>query len=292
MIIITGANGQLGKAVAERLLERMSADQIGVSVRDPAESRELEERGVRVRRGDFTDADSLVHAFEGATQVLIMPVNLTGEARLRMHRTAIEQAKAAGARRVLYASHMGANPSSPFPPMPDHAATEDMLRESGLAWTALRNGFYATSGAQIIRFAVETGELVAPEDGPFSWTAHADLAEAAARILAEESHDGITRPLTGAEAIDMSGVAAMASEITGRPIRRVVVSEEQARADATAQGQPEQMVNMRVGLFAAARLGQFARVDPTLSKLIGRPPTSMRTVLEHTLSPQGATAGS
>ena len=66
-----------------------------------------------------------------------------------MHRTAIEQAKDAGARRVLYASHMGASPSSPFPPMPDHAATEHMLRGSGLAWTALRNGFYAASGAQM-----------------------------------------------------------------------------------------------------------------------------------------------
>jgi NAD(P)H dehydrogenase (quinone) len=159
-----------------------------------------------------------------------------------------------------------------------------MRCESGLAWTALRNGFYATSGAQIVTFAVETGELVAPEDGPFSWTAHADLAEAAARILAEESHDGITPPLTGSEAIDMAGVAAMASEITGRPIRRVVVSEEQARADAAAQGQSEQTVRMRVGLFAAARLDHFAQVDPALTKLIGRPPTSMRQVLEETLS--------
>lgn len=289
MIILTGANGQLGKAVVERLLERVPAEQIGVSVRDPAKAHELEERGVRVRRGDFSEAASLAHAFEGASRVLITPANLTGESRLRMHRTAIEQAKAAGARRVLYASHMAASPTSLFPPMPDHAATEDMLRESGLAFTALRNGFYAASGAQIIKFAVETGELVAPEDGPFSWTAHIDLAEAAAIALTDERLDGVTAALTGSEAIDMAGVAAIASEITGRPIRRVVVSEEKARADAAAQNLPEEAVRMRLGLFAAARQGEFARVDPTLSELIGRPPTSMRKVLEETLTTEQAT---
>ncbi len=165
MIIVTGANGQLGRAIVRRLLERMSAAHIGVSVRDPAGAREPEERGVRVRQGDFTDAASLAHAFEGPSQVLISPANLTGEARLRMHRTAIEQAKAAGAGRILYASHMAASPVSLFPPMPDHAATEDMLRDSGVTFTSLRCGFYAASGAQIIKSAVETGELVGPEDG-------------------------------------------------------------------------------------------------------------------------------
>ena len=45
---------------------------------------------------------------------------------------------------------------------------------------------------------------------------------------------------------------------------------------------------MRVGLFAAARLGQFAQVDSTLAKLIGRPPASMRQVLEDALAPRRA----
>lgn len=285
MIVITGASGQLGRATAERLLERVPAERIGVSVRDPASARELQDRGVRVRQGDFNDGASLAHAFEDASQVLVMPVNLTGETRVRMHRTAIEQAKHAGARRVLYASHMGANPSSPFPPMPDHAATEAMLRDSGLAVTALRNGFYASSAAMFITPALESGELAAPEDGPIAWTAHADLAEAAAVALAGENLDGVTPYLTGPEAIDMAGVAAIASEITGRPIRRIVVSADRFRADAVARGVPEPAVGMMLGLFAAARLGHFARVEPALGELIGRPPTSLREVLEEALAP-------
>ena len=100
--------------------------------------------------------------------------------------------------------------------MPDHAATEAMLEDSGLAFTALRNGFYASSGRMLLGQAFETGELAAPADGPVSWTAHDDLAEAAAIVLTDEGRfEGPTPPLTGSAALDLAGLAA---EVTGRPI--------------------------------------------------------------------------
>jgi NAD(P)H dehydrogenase (quinone) len=271
MIIVTGANGQLGRAVTERLLERIPAGQIGVSVRDPERARGLEEQGVRVRRGDFTDPASLAHAFEGASKVLIVSTDSTGEAAVRHHRAAIEAAAAAGAKRILYTSHIGSNPSSPFPPMSDHAATEAVLRDCGIPFTALRNGFYASSAMMLLGGALETGELVAPEDGPVAWTAHADLAEAAALALTEEGLDGVTPALTGPEAIDMAGIAAITTQLTGRPIRRVVVSDADYRAGLLAQGLPEPTADLLLGLFAASRQGQFAPADPTLARLLGRP---------------------
>lgn len=285
MIIVTGANGQLGRAIAERLLERVPAAQIGVSVRDPEQARGLEEQGIRVRRGDFADAASLTHAFEGASQVLIVSGGDTGETAVRQHRTAIDMAKAAGARKILYTSHMGSNPSSPFPPMPDHAATEAALRDSGVAFTALRNGFYAASALMILGTAVETGELTAPEDGPVAWTTHADLAQAAAIALTENSLDGVTPNLTASEAIDMTGVAALASELTGRPIRRVVVPDAEYRAGLVAHGVPAAAADMLLGLFLASRQGEFSHVDPTLARLIGRPPTPLREVLKVAILP-------
>jgi NAD(P)H dehydrogenase (quinone) len=206
-------------------------------------------------------------------------VNTTGEMALRRHRTAIDAAAKAGAERIVYTSHMGANPSSLFPPMPDHAATETALRESGVAFTALRNGFYATSALELLDAALETGELAVPEDGPVSWTAHADLAEAAAIALVEDVLDDATPALTGAEAIDMAGVAEIASELTGRPIRRIVVSDEDYRAGLVAHGLPEPMADMLVGLFAASRQGEFAQVDPTLTGLLGRRPVPLRDVM-------------
>src|SRR4051794_3312600 len=124
MIIVTGATGQLGSQIVQRLLERVPASQVGVSVRDPDRAAGLAARGVRVRRGHFTDPESLADAFEGATQVLIVSANETGGSAVAQHTTAIDAARAAGAERILYTSHQGAGPDSRFAPMPDHAASE------------------------------------------------------------------------------------------------------------------------------------------------------------------------
>ena len=283
MIIVTGATGQLGQAVTERLLKVVPAAQIGVSVRSPEKASALHERGVRVRSGTFDDAASLRHAFEGASQVFIVSANSGGEVALRQHRTAIEAARAAGARRILYTSHMGSNAASRFLPMTDHAATEAMLQTSGVAFTSLRNGFYAASALMLMGRAFQTGEVVAPEDGPVSWTAHADLADVATIALTREGGlEGLTPPLTGSQALDLADLATIASELTGRPIKRVTVTDESWRAGLVAQGVPEWRVELLVGLFAASRRGEFAAVDASLESLLGRPPMSMRDVLaEH-----------
>jgi NAD(P)H dehydrogenase (quinone) len=287
MIIVTGANGKLGRAAVERLLERVPAEQIGVSVRDVEKARGLEERGVRVRQGDFDSAATLAHAFEGASQVLIVSVDRSGEPAIRQHRMAIDMAKAAGARRILYTSHMGSSPTSPFPPMRDHAATEAALQNSGVAFTSLRNGFYADSALMVLGDALKTGEVAAPEDGPVAWTSHPDLAEAAAIALSEEGLNGVTSDLSASAAIDLDGIAAIASQLADRPIRRVVVTDAAYRAGLIAHGVPEPAADMLLGLFLAARQGDFARVDPTLGRLIGRPPTPLRDVLKAGISPAG-----
>lgn len=266
MIVITGANGQLGRAIVDRL----PAEGVAVSVRDPGQAEDLAARGVRVRRGDFTEPDTLRHAFEGATQVLIVSAAATGEEALRRHRAAITAAVEAGAQRILYTSHMGANPASPFPPMPSHAATEALLADCGVAFTALRNGFYASSGVRMLEQALATGELVAPEDGPVSWTTHADLAEAAAHILLDGGFDGPTPPLTAGQALDLEGLAKR----HGRSAKRVVVSDEAFVAGLRERGADGWLVELSIGLFRASRAGEFAAVDPTLERLLGRPPLS------------------
>jgi uncharacterized protein YbjT (DUF2867 family) len=272
MIVVTGATGLLGGAVVERLLGTVPATEIGVSVRDPAKATALADRGVRVRRGDYDDAASLAHAFAGADQLLLVSAAATGETALRQHRTAIDAARRAGVRRVVYTSHMGANPASAFAPMVDHAATEALLADSGLAFTALRNGFYAASGRMLLGRAFETGEVAAPADGPVSWTAHDDLADAAAIVLTEEGRfEGPTPPLTGSAALDLAGLAA---EALGRPIRRTVLTDAQYR-----EALPEPVAELLLGMFAASRAGEFAAVDPTLGELLGRPPLTVRDVL-------------
>lgn len=273
MIIVTGANGQLGHLVVEKLLALVPADQLGVSVRDVEKAAGLGARGVRVRKGDFAQPETLASAFEGASQVLIISSNAAsyGGDPLAQHRSAIDAAKAAGARRILYTAHMAASATSAFPPMLHHAATEEMLRTSGLAWTSLRNGFYADSAWRMVGEGVKTGVISSPADGKVSWTTHDDLAEAAAIILKNEGQfEGPTPPLTGSEALDLADLAAIAS------IRREVISDEELKARMAARGLPENVARISLGMAIASRNGEFAAVDPTLAKLLGRAPTTMR----------------
>ncbi len=285
MIIVTGATGKLGHDIVEQLLKKVSVTELGVSVRDPEKANAIAARGVRVRPGDFEEPAGLRHAFAGASQVLIISSNSSGEAAVEHHRAAIEAAKAAGAQRILYTSHMGASPTSAFKPMVDHAATEALLECSGIAFTSLRNGFYASSGLMLMGQALETRKIFAPEDGPVSWTSHADLAEAAVIALTDEKRlHGITPPLTATEALDLDGIAAIASELTGRQIMRVRVTDEQYRESLVSRHVPIAMADMLLGLFAASRNGEFAAVDPTLERLLRRKPMSIRDVLASTLS--------
>lgn len=286
MIIVTGANGQLGRAIVEQLLHRGTApEQIAVSVRDPDKASALAGRGVSVRRGDFDDPQGPRQAFEGASRVLIISADSTGEQTVRQHNRAIEAASAAGAQRILYTRHMGARSDSAFEPMPDHAAAEAKLAESGVAFTSLRNGFYAANALQLMSRALQTSELYAPEDGKVAWTSHADLAEAAAILLADEHRfDGMTPPLTASEAFDMTDLAAIVSELTGRRIKRIVVPDEQWRDNMVSHGAPESVADLLVGLFVAARRGDFSQVDPTLESMLGRRPQTMREILAAALS--------
>lgn len=282
MIVITGATGQLGRMLVEQFVRRVPAGQVGASVRDMGKAAGLQALGVRVRQGDFNDPASLRHSFEGAVQVLIVSSNARSQGGdpLAQHRSAIDAARAVGARRIAYTSHMAASATSAFPPMLDHAATEDMLRQSGLAWTALRHGFYAASGIALMGDALKPGVLEAPADGKVSWTAHADLAEAAAVILAHEGqYDGPTPPLTGAEALDLADLAAIASALLQHPVPRQVIGDEALRAKMVARGAPSPAVDIALGLYAASRNGEFSQVDPTLGRLLGRNPTTVRDLL-------------
>lgn len=287
MLIITGASGQLGRRIADHLLALVPATQIGVSLRDPAKAQDLADKGVRVRQGDYTDAASLRHAFEGATRILMISSNAaaTGGDPLAQHRTVIEAAKHVGVQHLFYTSQIASDLGSPFAPARDHWATETMLAASGLNWTALRHGFYAQSGLQMTARGFAAGDLVAASDGKVSWTTHDDLAAAdAAFLVAQTPAQGPTPPLTGSEALDFADLARIASDLTGRPIIRTTVTDDQMRHAARARGTPDAAITFMLGYFHAARARAFAATDPTLERILGRKPQTMRSFLANSLS--------
>lgn len=287
MIIVTGATGKLGGFIVEQLLKKLPPAQIAVSVQDQTKAEALASRGIRVREGDYNDIESLKHSFEGASKVLIISAPVIGEAGHRLHQNAIDAAKLVGAKRILYTSHMGASPNSLFPPMPGHAVSEKKLEASGLKFTALRHGFYAQSAFMLMAEALKTGKLILPEDGPVCWTTHEDLSEADAMALSQEGvFDGITPPLTSSETLDFRQLAEMASEITGREIQRITVSDQAYRDRLAEKKAPPIQIEILSGMFAASRKGEFNKTDPTLEGLLKRKPVSMREYLKKVLSLQ------
>jgi len=285
MIVITGATGALNGATVDHLLDRVPAREIAVAVRDVTKAQRFGERGVQIRRADYADPASLPAAFTGADQLLLVSSSDPGADHVSLHRSAIDAATAARVGRILYTSHQGAALDSPFSPARGHAATEQLLAQSGIAWTSLRNGFYTHSLAWLAGPWQETGLITVPADGPVSWTAREDLAEAAALILASDGdYDGPTT-LTAAAAPTFSEIAGIASELTGRKIECVVVDSEEWLADRVTAGQPEFVARFTLGMYEAAHEGFFAGIDPLLGALLHREPRSVREILGEPTSP-------
>ena len=279
MIIVTGATGALNGATVDHLLERVPASEIVVVTRDTARAQHFADRGIGVRRGDYAEPGTLPRAFESADQLLLVSSNDPGADVLTLHRAAIDAAVTTGVGRILYTSHQGAAPDSPFVPARDHFATEQILAESGVAWTSLRNGFYAHSLHWLTGPWRETGVIAVPADGPVSWTAREDAAEAAAIILA--SNGGYEGPitLTAGAAPTFEEVAQVASELAGRKIELVVLDPDEWVAAQVAAGQQEFRARFLLGMYQAAEQGFFSGVDPLLGELLGRDPRTVRDVL-------------
>ncbi|MFD8352723.1 NAD(P)H-binding protein [Streptomyces coelicoflavus] len=271
MIVVTGATGGLGGATVEHLLERLPADRIGVSVRDAAKAQHLADRGVRVRQGSYEDPVALRDSFDGAEQVLLVSGNDPAADMVGLHRNAVEAAVAAGARRILYTSQHGAVPGNPYRPSDIHIATEAILGDSGVPWTALRNGAYGPLD-EVLGPWQRTGVIARPEDGPVPYTDRDDVAEATAVVLAgDRSFDGPVT-LTAPTAVTFDDLSRIASGLTGRTVERVVLDDEQWVADQITTGVPEPMARLMLTWYQAARAGCFAEAGPLLAELLGREP--------------------
>lgn len=148
-----------------------------------------------------------------------------------------------------------------------------------MAWTSLRNGFYAHSLEWLLGAWRETGVITVPADGPVSWTAREDAAEAAALILASDGgYDGPTT-ITASAAPTFEDIAAIASELTGCEIGFAAIGEDDWIAARVAAGQQELMTRFTLGMYQAAHDGFFAGVDPLLGELLDREPQTVHDLL-------------
>lgn len=275
IIAVTGATGQLGRLTVDTLLRRgVPAEHIVALARNPQKTTDLAGRGIDVRVADYNDPAGLEAALRGVQKLLLISANEIGQ-RARQHRNVIAAAMRASVPFVAYTSLLHAN-TSPLALAEEHRQTEAALRDSGLAYTLLRNGWYTENYINNIRAAAAQGALVGSAgQGRIASATRADYAEAAAVVLATDGHAGQVYELAGDEAWTMADLAAALSRVVGREIPYHDLPVPEYAAILSGAGMPAPIAQMFAEMETFIAQGALFDDSHTLSRLIGRPTTPL-----------------
>ena len=271
---VTGASGQFGRIAVTDLIEAgVTPSDIVALVRTPEKIADLAARGVVVRTADYADEASLRAALAGVDVLLLVSSSEVGQ-RVAQHANVIEAAKATGVSRIAYTSVLRAD-TSELVLAPEHKATEELLRASGIAFTLLRNGWYIENYLGQIEQQKAAGEIVgAAGDQPISAATRADFAAAAVATLVGEGHENAIYELGGTP-FTMSDVAAALSQATGTTIVYRDVTPDELAAGLQAVGLDAGTAGFVAALDVASKRGDLYTESRDLETLIGRPSTPL-----------------
>jgi NAD(P)H dehydrogenase (quinone) len=284
-LLVTGAAGHLGRRVIAHLLEsqQVSPGRIVAATRNPDKLADLAAQGIDVRRLDFDDPSTLASAFAGVDRMLLISTDALDRPgrRLEQHQAAVEGARKAGMKHVVYTSMP--NPESSLVLFaPDHLGTEQALDASGLGWTILRNNWYMENLLHmVLPSALATGQWhTSAGEGRVGYVAREDCARVAAAVLASEENGSPRYDVTGPEAFSPEQVAAAVRAATGRPLAVVPVSDGQLEQGLAAAGVPAFLTPLLVSFDANIREGQLDVVSGTVEKITGKAPQTFKAFLE------------
>lgn len=278
-IAVTGSTGALGTLVIDALAEHVSLDQVVALARDPQRAAHLSERGVHVRAFDYDRPEHLTAALEGVTDLLLISSNAVGQ-RVDQHRAVIDAARAAGVRRIVYTSVLGASDTSFNPVAPDHVETERLLAASGLDHVILRNGWYNENYLGELESARQLGAVVTSAgEGTVASAARADYAAAAAAVLTTPDAKPVYE-LSGDTAWTFDELAKTLSTVTGADVEVRRMSPDEHREALRQAGVPEGAIEFVVGVDAAIARGELGVTTGELGALIERPTTPLEQTLE------------
>jgi NAD(P)H dehydrogenase (quinone) len=270
---VTGASGHLGRLVAAGLTAAAGPGEVVLITRSP--DAVAAQPGTTVRLGDFARPETLDHAFAGIETLLLISTDTVG-VRLEQQRAAIAAAARAGVGRVLYTSVPNPVAGNPAFVVPDHAGTEAVLRESGMAWTALRNNLYAHMQLPAMQRAAATGRLVTNQgQGRAAYVTREDCAAAAVAAMLAGGDGNQAYDVTGPEALGAADLAALAGDL----VEVVPVTDDEYVAGLIAANLPEPLARGLASFGAGIREGYFSDVTKVVQDLTGRPATSLGTLL-------------
>jgi uncharacterized protein YbjT (DUF2867 family) len=271
-IAVTGSTGQLGGRIARLLGE--SDVPLRLLVRDPARAPGI--AGAEIAQAAYGDKASLLHALDGVDTLLLVSASESAD-RISLHKATVDAAVAAGVRRIVYTSFVGAAPGATFTFARDHWHTEEHIRSTGVGFTFLRDNLYLDFVPSMVG---EDGVIRGPAgDGWVAAVTRDDVAEVAARVLVESSHSGMTYDLTGPSAFTLAEAAAELSRAWGRPLRYEAQTLDEAYRSRESYGAPAWEVAGWVTSYAAIASGELSAVSSAVEDVTGRPPTGLSEYL-------------
>lgn len=286
LIAVTGASGHLGRLVVEALLARnISANRIVALVRVPQKVADFAERGVEVRRADYTKPETLETAFKGVERLLLVSSNEVG-GQFTQHKKVVEAARTSGVGFLAYTSIVKADTSS-MKLAVEHLATEQFIRESGIPFAILRNSWYFENYTDQFTSIQQHGAVFGSAgDGRVSAASRADYAAAAAAVLTADGGENKVYELGGDRAFTLDELATEISAQVGRKIvYRDLPLEDYAQALIGA-GLPEPLARIMADADLGIKRGDLLVESGDLSRLAGRPTTTLADAVACTLNKQ------
>ncbi|HYR11779.1 MAG TPA: SDR family oxidoreductase [Longimicrobium sp.] len=274
MIAITGSTGHFGRIVIENLLERgIPAGRIVALARNPEKARDLADRGVQVRQADYSAPESLVAALQGVEKLLFVSGSEAGQ-RIPQHQNVVDAARQAGVRLIAYTSIANADTTG-MQLAAEHKATEEMIRQSGIPFVFLRNNWYLENYTGNLASTVEHGVLLgSADDGRLNAATRADLAAAAAEVIAGEGHEGRIYELGGDVGFTLPELAETISRESGRPVEYRNLPENAYAEALVGFGLPEGFARVLADSDRGIARGDLHTDSGDLRRLIGRPTTT------------------
>lgn len=282
-ILVTAANGELGKLVIDSLLARGAhPSDIVAGARTPAKATSISEKGIRVVPLDYDDPATITAALEGVDRVLLISGSEVGK-RTAQHQAVIDAATTAGVSLLVYTSVAKADLSS-LPLAPEHLATEQAIAASGLPAVILRNNWYAENYLAELQQVSETGVLLsATGDARVSLASRVDFAEAAAAVLIGDEHIGQVYELAG-EPHSYDEIADAFSAVLGKDVAHRALPADEFAAVLQSAGLDEGMAGFVTALNTGIAAGDLDVTDSTLVRLIGRPVMPLVDVISRAVS--------
>lgn len=279
MIAITGANGHLGKATIQFLLQKLAPANIIAIVRNPETVNDFKNKGIIIRQADYNDYGTLEKAFINAEKVLqISTIGVDIETAKQQEKNVVNAIVKSNVKHVVYTSMVQACPNSIFQGTETQYHTEELIKTTKIPYTFFRNSLYMEAIPELIGNALQTNQIRYPSgSGKVSFVSRTDIAEAIANVLTENTHQNQTYEITGDSAYTFDELAKLMSS----EMKHLNITDTEFREELINCKIPFPVVELLGSMANAIKSGEFSHTENTLEKLLARKPLSLRAYLNN-----------